>query len=75
MEWFSETLIATGKHMACWINGYQVTDVVDNREPNKNPREGSRTAAGTLQLQGHDAKTDASFRNLRAAELPAAAAE
>jgi Domain of Unknown Function (DUF1080) len=75
MEWFSETLIATGKHMACWINGYQVSDVVDNREPNKNPREGSRTAAGTLQLQGHDAKTDASFRNLRAVELPAAVAE
>jgi hypothetical protein len=73
MEWFSETLIATGKHMACWINGYQVTDVVDTREPSENPREGSRTAAGTLQLQGHDAKTNASFRNLRAVELPAVA--
>ena len=75
MEWFSETLIATGSHMACWINGYLVSDVVDKREPNNNPREGSRTAAGTFQLQGHDAKTNASFRNLRAVELPAATAE
>jgi len=73
LEWFTATLIATGKHMACWVNGYQVTDVVDSRDPKENPREGSRTAAGTFQLQGHDAKTNASFRKLQAVELPVSA--
>ena len=71
LQWFHETLIATGKHMACWVNGYQVTDCIDERPPDDNPRNGARTAAGTFQLQGHDRATDVSFRNLRATELPA----
>jgi hypothetical protein len=67
-EWFTQTLIATGNHMACWVNGYLVSDFTDKRPEHENPREGSRTAAGTFQLQGHDASTDVSFRNLRAVE-------
>ena len=69
--WLQLTLAANGPHMASWVNGYQVTDCVDERPSNENPRQGTRTAAGTLQLQGHDATTEISFRNLRAAELPA----
>ena len=63
-------LVATGKHMAAWVNGIQVSDWTDTREPNKNPREGARTEAGTLQIQGHDPTTDLSFRKLRIAEVP-----
>ncbi|HEY2882319.1 MAG TPA: DUF1080 domain-containing protein [Pirellulales bacterium] len=70
-EWFHLTLIATGKHMASWVDGYQVTDVVDERAADDNPRNGSRTAAGTFQLQGHDKNTDVMFRNLQVVELPA----
>jgi hypothetical protein len=69
-EWFTKTIIADGAHIAVWVNGYQVTDWTDTREPNKNPRNGLRTEAGTLQIQGHDPTTDISFRNLRATELP-----
>jgi len=68
-EWFSETLIASGPHISVWVNGYQVTDWTDEREPNKNPRNGLRTEAGTLQIQGHDPTTDLSFRNISAREL------
>jgi hypothetical protein len=57
--------------MAGWINGYQVSDWTDTRAPHDNPRKGSRTAAGTLQIQGHDPTTDLSFRNIKIAELPA----
>ena len=69
-EWFHQTLVASGSHMAAWVNGYQVSDWTDTRAPDPNPRKGLRTAAGTLIIQGHDPTTDLSFRNLRIVELP-----
>ena len=68
-EWFANTLVVSGNHMAVWVDGYQVTDWTDTRAPNANPRQGLRFEAGTLGIQGHDPTTDLSFRNLRAAEL------
>ena len=68
-EWFTMTIAADGPQIAVWVNGYQVTDWTDDRKPDNNPRNGLRTAAGTLQLQGHDPTTDLSFRNIRAKEL------
>ena len=69
-EWFTTTLIASGNHIAVWVDGYQVTDWTDEREPDENPRRGRRDGAGHISLQGHDPTTDLSFRNLRAVELP-----
>ncbi len=69
--WFPMTLIASGKHMAAWVNGVQVSDWTDPREPHNNPRQGSRTEKGTLSIQGHDPTTDLSFRKLQIVELPA----
>jgi hypothetical protein len=57
--------------MAAWVNGYQVSDWTDPREPHDNPRQGLRLAPGTLQIQGHDKTTNLSFRKLEAAEMPA----
>jgi len=68
--WFSLTLHVDDRHMAAWVNGYQVSDWSDTREPNENPRRGLRLEAGTLQIQGHDPTTDFNFRNLRIAEIP-----
>lgn len=68
--WFSMTLHADDRHMAAWVNGYQVSDWSDMREPNENPRLGLRLEAGTIQIQGHDPTTDFNFRNLRIAEIP-----
>lgn len=70
-EWFHKTLVVSGRHMATWVNGYQVSDWTDRREPDENPRRGLRREPGTLSLQGHDPTTDILFRNIRAAELPA----
>lgn len=69
-EWFTTTLVATGPHIAVWVNGLQVTDWTDTRAPSDNPRSGLRTAAGTISLQGHDPTTDIRFRNMRIGELP-----
>ncbi|MEX0677322.1 MAG: DUF1080 domain-containing protein [Pirellulales bacterium] len=69
-EWFTKTLIAEGDHMAAWVNGYQVSDWTDTRQPDDNPRNGKRLAAGTIAIQGHDPTTDLSFRKLRLGEIP-----
>ena len=69
-EWFSKTVVAHGRHMAVWVNGYQVSDWTDPRPLNDSPRQGCRLEAGIISLQGHDPTTDLSFRNLRIAEYP-----
>lgn len=69
-EWFYMTLHVDDRHMAAWVNGYQVSDFSDTRDPHENPRRGLRLEPGTLQIQGHDPTTDFSFRNLGVAELP-----
>ncbi|HVV99101.1 MAG TPA: DUF1080 domain-containing protein [Planctomycetaceae bacterium] len=64
-QWFTETLIAQGAHIAVWIDGYQTADWTDTRAPNENARNGLRLEAGHISLQGHDPTTDLSFKNLR----------
>ena len=68
-EWFYETLIVEGPHMAAWVNGIQVSDWTDKRKPHKNPRKGLRKEPGTLMIQGHDPTTNLSFRDIRAGEM------
>lgn len=68
-EWFTMTVLAHGKHIATWVNGYQTVDWTDDRKENDNPRNGYRAAAGRISIQGHDPTTDLSFRNIRIVEL------
>lgn len=68
--WTHMTLVATGPHMAAWVNGVQVSDWTDTRAADPNPRKGLRVEPGTLIIQGHDPTTDLSFRNINAAEMP-----
>jgi hypothetical protein len=63
-EWFTLTVLAHGKHVAIWVNGYQTVDFTDDRK-------GARTDPGPISLQGHDPTTDLSFRNIRVADLKA----
>lgn len=69
-QWFSKTIIAHNNHVSVWVNGLQVVDWNDDREPHENPRKGLRTKAGAIMIQGHDPTTDILFRNLRAGETP-----
>lgn len=69
-EWFTMTVVADGKHIATWVNGYQTIDWTDDRKEADNPRQGYRAAKGPISIQGHDPTTDILFRNIRIAELP-----
>ncbi|QDT08823.1 3-keto-disaccharide hydrolase [Planctomycetes bacterium K23_9] len=64
-EWSTVLLSVQGSHIAAWVNGVQVTDWVDDRKADKNPRRGQRLEAGTLMIQGHDPGTDAVFRQFK----------
>ncbi len=68
-EWFGKTIVAEGPHIGVWVNGFMVSDWVDRRKPNENPRRGLRTEPGTIILQGHDAATDVTFRDLNVVEM------
>ncbi len=68
-EWFTKTLVATGNHIAVWINGYQVTDFTDKRKVGTNARESCKLGKGIISLQGHDPTTDLSFRNMKIASM------
>jgi Domain of Unknown Function (DUF1080) len=69
-EWFTLTVLAVDNHFATWVDGIQQVDWTDNRPPSDNARNGYRSEAGHISLQGHDPTTNLSFRNLRIQELP-----
>jgi hypothetical protein len=68
--YFTKTIVARGRHMAVWVNGYPVTDWEDARPEGRNARQEARLAAGTVSLQAHDPTTNLDFRNIRIAPLP-----
>ena len=70
MKPFCMTIHTDGPHMATWVNGYQVCDWTDTREPDANPRRGLRLEPGTIIIQGHDPTTDLSLRNFNLSPLP-----
>jgi hypothetical protein len=69
--WFTVTIVAHNRHIATWIDGIQVADFTDTRPENQsNARQGARTTAGSITIQGHDPTTDLSFRRLRVQSYP-----
>jgi hypothetical protein len=70
-EWFTMTVAAHGRHIATWVNGYQVIDWTDDRKESDNARNGFKKGKGCLSIQGHDSTTDLSFRNIRIQSLDA----
>ena len=61
-KWNTVLLNAKGAKFAAWVNGVQVSNIEDTREKHENPRKGLRLDPGTIMIQGHDAKTDALYR-------------
>jgi hypothetical protein len=68
-EWFTMTVVASGRHFATWVNGVQTCDWTDNRPLAPNARTGAYLKKGPISIQGHDPTTDLLFRNLRIAGL------
>ncbi|MFA6244845.1 MAG: DUF1080 domain-containing protein [Candidatus Hydrogenedentales bacterium] len=71
-EWFYKTLVCVGPQASVWINGYLVSDFLDMRPVSAEGqgKAGYVTGPGTIHLQGHDPKTDLSFKDIRVAEYP-----
>ena len=55
--------------MAAWVNGVQVSNWYDDRQPHENPRKGLRRDAGTIMIQGHDPGTDALLKQISSAKI------
>ncbi len=68
-EWFTKTIVAHGKHISVWVNGYQTADWTDPRPMADSGRKGCKTAKGCISLQGHDPTTNLSFRKIKVADL------
>ncbi len=70
-EWFTMTLVAAGRRIAVWVNGYQVTEYQDDGPEGTVVREGkARLARGTISLQAHDSGTNLDVRQFQLAPLP-----
>ncbi|MGL4422903.1 MAG: 3-keto-disaccharide hydrolase [Gemmataceae bacterium] len=64
-QWFCMTVSADGPKFRTWVNGVPVLAWTDDRPVAENGRNGRKTSAGVISLQGHDPTTDLLFRNLR----------
>lgn len=69
-EWFSETIVAEGNHLAVWVNGSLVCDFTDKRPAARTARQGAKLGKGVIALQGEDLGTNVNFRHIELAELP-----
>jgi Domain of Unknown Function (DUF1080) len=69
-EWAYMTIITTGNHIATWVQGIQVIDWSDTREPHENPRLGRRDEAGSIILQAHDPTCKLKVATLEIGEIP-----
>ncbi|GAA5506430.1 DUF1080 domain-containing protein [Novipirellula caenicola] len=66
-KWATVLLVAHDDKMAAWVNGVQVSNWQDDREPHENPRKGKRLEAGTIMIQGHDPSTEAELKQFKIA--------
>lgn len=68
-QWCDVVLLASGPNIMAWVNGIQVSDWIDPREPDPNPRRGKRLEPGTLMIQAHDPTTDLTFSHFQITPL------
>ncbi|MBM3728302.1 MAG: DUF1080 domain-containing protein [Acidobacteria bacterium] len=70
-EFFTKTIVAQGRQISIWVNGYPVTSWEDPHPEGKNVgRKEARLGSGPISLQAHDPTTNLDFRNIRAVGLP-----
>lgn len=70
-QFYTQTVIAQGRHLATWVNGFPVADWEDPYpEGEAGPRNRQALMkAGPISLQAHDPKTNLDFRNIRIRSL------
>jgi hypothetical protein len=68
-EWFTKTIVASGRRICVWVDGLLVTDYLDEGEAGAGEGK-ARLMRGTIGLQSQDAATNVDFREIRIAPLP-----
>lgn len=70
-EFFTKTILASGRQIAIWVNGYLVSSWEDPHPEGASVRNKEAVLrAGTFSLQAHDPTTNLDFRNIRVVALP-----
>lgn len=70
-EFFTMTVVARGRHLATWVNGFPVADWEDPNPVGTNVRKKEAVLEpGTISLQAHDPTTNLDFKRIRIAPLP-----
>ncbi len=70
-QFFTKTVVARGRHLAVWVDGYPVSDLEDTNPEGKSVRQKEAVLKpGAISLQAHDPTTNLDFRNIRLAPLP-----
>jgi hypothetical protein len=69
-EFFTETIVTTGRHVQVWVNGFPVTDFYDTRPESSAAHKFARTGAGTISLAAPTEQSNLDFRNIHIAALP-----
>ncbi|MBL8237982.1 MAG: DUF1080 domain-containing protein [Bryobacterales bacterium] len=70
-QFFTQTVIAQGRHVSTWVNGYPIADWEDTY-PEADGTKGrhAQLKPGPISLQAHDPKTNLDFKNIRIRSLP-----
>jgi hypothetical protein len=70
-QYYTQTIIAQGRQISTWVNGYPVADWEDpHPEGDGGPRnKQALLKAGPISLQAHDPKTNLNFKNVRIRSL------
>jgi hypothetical protein len=69
-EFYTKTIVAQGRHIATWVNGYPVASWDDPYPEGTSPRnKQALLKAGPISLQAHDPKTNLDFQNIRIKSL------
>jgi len=69
-EFFTQTIVARGRHIQVWVDGVPVSDFQDTRAEGTVPRKDARTNPGTISLQAYDEKSNHDFRSIQVLSLP-----
>jgi hypothetical protein len=69
-QFYTQTIVAQGRHIATWVNGYPVANWEDPYPEGTSPRnKQALLKPGPISLQAHDPKTNLDFRNIRIKSL------
>lgn len=70
-EWYTETIIVSGKHIVIKINDKTVMDYTEPENVKRDAGMADRVlSSGTFALQGHDPKSKVYYKNIMVKVLP-----